>query len=55
MPLTTSEILKNRCFSCGYTIGNLIRIGKKGNRYAVKCGECDIYQYSLEAVEGGVR
>jgi len=43
--------LKSPCFACGYENGLLLK--QYGNRYAVKCGKCGTYQYSVNLSKTG--
>lgn len=45
MSYPTSVKIEGNCKACNYHTGNLIKL--HGKRYAVKCGGCDCYQYTI--------
>jgi len=47
----TTLLLKSPCFACQYYNGVVLH--QYGSRYALKCGKCGIYQYSVNVLKDG--
>jgi len=48
---TTNTNLKSPCFACKYEKGLLLK--QYSSRYALKCGRCGTYQYSVDILKNG--
>jgi len=50
-PAPVTLLLKVPCFACQYQNGLVLH--QYGSRYAIKCGRCATYQYSIDLLKDG--